>query len=147
MTLVSDNGSPFQSAEFQQFVTANGILHRRVLPYSFNGLAEYMIKTIKHALSKAKVTKDVTLDTMISCFLATYRNTRHTATCRTPADLLLNRVPQTRLLLVHPSTAEILEQTIEMHVGDNNRNALLLMIMLWYGIFATMRRINGVGES
>ena len=56
---------------FSNFATANGILHRRVLLYSFNGLAENMVKTIKHALSKAKVTKDVTLDTMI---LATYRN-------------------------------------------------------------------------
>ena len=74
VTLVSDNGSPFQSTEFQQFVAANGILHRIVPPYhpSSNGLAENMVKTVKHALSKAKVTKDATLDTS---FLATYRNT------------------------------------------------------------------------
>ena len=33
-TLVSDNGSPFQSTEFQQFVAANGILHCKVPPYT-----------------------------------------------------------------------------------------------------------------
>ena len=69
-TLVSDNGSPFQSMEFQQFVAANGIVHRRVPPYhpSSNGLAENMVKTVRHALSKAKVTKDVTLDTHITAY-------------------------------------------------------------------------------
>ena len=77
-----------------------------------------MFKTVKHALSKAKVTKDVTLDTMISRFLATYRNIRHTTTSRTPAELLLNQEPRTRLSLVYPCTAERLEQTIEMQVGD-----------------------------
>ena len=116
-TLVSDNGSPFQSTEFQQFVTANGILHRRVPPYhpSSNGLAENMVKTVKHALSKTKVTKDVTLDTLISRFLAKYRNTQHTTT---PAELLFNRVPRTRLSLVHPCTSQRLEQAAEMQVGD-----------------------------
>ena len=41
-TLISDNGSLFQSTEFQQFVTANGIIHRRVPPHhpSSNGLVE-----------------------------------------------------------------------------------------------------------
>ena len=119
-TLVSDNGSPFQSTEFQQFVTANGILHRRVPPYhpSSNGLAENMVKTVKHALNKAKVTKDITLDTLISCFLATYRNTQHTATSRTPAELLFKRVPRTRCSLVHPCTSQRLEQAAKMQVGD-----------------------------
>ena len=119
-TLVSDNGSPFQSTEFQLFVAANGILHRKVPPYhpSSNGLAENMVKTVKHALSKAKVTKDATLDTLIARFLATYRNTRHTTTSRTPAELLLNRVPRTRLSLVHPCTLQRLEQAAEMQVGD-----------------------------
>ena len=119
-TLVSDIGSPFQSAEFKQFVTANSILHRRVPPYhpASTGLAENMVKTVKHALSKAKVTKNVTLDTVIFRFLATYRNTRHTTTSRTPAEFLLNREPRTRLSLVYPCTAERLEQTIEIQVSD-----------------------------
>ena len=60
-TLVSDNGPPFQSAEFFHFVTTNGILHRRVPPYhpSYNRLTENVVKTVKHALNKAKITKDV----------------------------------------------------------------------------------------
>jgi len=100
-------------------VAANGIVHRRVPPYhpSSNGLAENMVKTVKHALSKTKVTKDATLDTHIARFLATYRNTQHTTTSRTPAELL-NRMPRTRLSLVHPCISQRLEQAAETQVGD-----------------------------
>jgi len=73
-TLISDNGSPFQSTEFQKFVIANGIVRRRVPPYhpSTNGLAENMVKSVKHSLSKAKVTKDATLDTHNYCTFSSY---------------------------------------------------------------------------
>ena len=56
--------------------------------------------------------------TLIARFLARYCNTRHTTTSRTPAELLLNRVPRTRLSLVHPCTSQRLERAAEMQVGD-----------------------------
>ena len=55
--LVSNNGSLFQSTEFQQFVAANGILHHRVPPYhpSSNGLAENMVnKNCQTCLEQSK---------------------------------------------------------------------------------------------
>ena len=122
-TLVSDNGSPFQSAEFHKFMAANGILHRRVPPYrpASNGLAENMVKTVEHALSKAKISMDVTIETHIARFLATYRNTRHTTTARTPAELLFNRTSRSRLSLVHPcaSHSQWVEQSVELKVGGH----------------------------
>ena len=74
MTLVSDNGSPFQSTEFHNFMTSNAIVHCHVPPYhpSSNGLAENMVKTVKQALSKCKVTKDATIETHIARFLSSY---------------------------------------------------------------------------
>ena len=69
-----------------------------------------MVKIVKHALSKGKVTKDATLDTLIACFLAMHHSTQHTTTSRTPAELLLNCVSQTHLSLVHPCTSQQLEQ-------------------------------------
>lgn len=120
-TLVSDNGTPFQSKEFHNFMGANGIIHRHVPPYhpSSNGLAENMVKTVKQALSKCKITKDATIETHIARFLASYRNTRHTTTLRTPAELLFNRAPRTLLSLVHPCTPQRVEQTVEKHIGDH----------------------------
>ena len=121
MTLVSDNGSPFQSKEFHDFISANGIMHRHVPPYhpSSNGLGENMVKTVKQALSKNKITKDATIETHIARFLASYRNTQHATTARTPAELLFNRAPRTRLSLVHPCTPQRVEQTVEGHIGDH----------------------------
>ena len=84
LTLVSDNGSPFQSAEFRSFMTMNGIVHRHVPPYhpSSNGLAENMVKTVKQALSKSKFTKDTTIETHIARFLASYHNTHNGTTLK-----------------------------------------------------------------
>ena len=97
------------------------ILHRRVPPYrpASNGLAENMLKTVKHALSKAKISKDVTIETHIARFLATYRNTRHTTTVRTPAEHLFNRTPRSRLSLVHPCASQRVEQSVELKVGGH----------------------------
>ena len=54
VTLVSDNGTPFSSSMFKEFMNHNGIVHRRVPPYhlSSNGLAENMVKSLKQALQK-----------------------------------------------------------------------------------------------
>ena len=45
----------------------NGIVHRHVPPYHplSNGLAENMVKTVKQALSKSKLTKDTTITLLI----------------------------------------------------------------------------------
>lgn len=78
-----------------------------------------MVKTVKEALSKCKITKDATIETHIARFLASYRNTYHRTTLRTPAELLFNRAPRTRLSLVHPCTPQRVEQTIEKNIGDH----------------------------
>ena len=48
ITIVSDNGPPFASVEFKQFMDVNGVNHRRVPPYhpSSNGAAENLVKDI-----------------------------------------------------------------------------------------------------
>ena len=53
----------------------------------------------------------------------TYRNTRHATTSRTPAELLFNRTPRTRLSLVHPCTPQRVEQAVELKVGDHKPRA------------------------
>ena len=108
-TLVSDNGPPFTSAEFEKFMKANGITHRRIPPYhpSSNRLADNMVRTVKQALSKCKISANATLETHIARFLASYRNTRHTTTSKTPAELLLCRTPHYSSLCITTSGFEL----------------------------------------
>ena len=119
MTLASDNSTPFQSTEFSNFMKANGVVHRCVLPFhpSSNGLAENMVKIVNQSLSKNMFTKDTTVETHIARFLASYHNTCHSTTARTPAELLFNRAPRTHLSLVHPCTPQCLEHTLEKASG------------------------------
>ena len=118
ITIVSDNGPPFASVEFKQFMDANGVNHRRVPPYhpSSNGAAENLVKSVKKFLEKAD--KSSSIQTKISRFLASYRNTPHTVTGRTPAEILLGRSPRTRLSLVHPCLSDHLTQKAEASVGS-----------------------------
>ena len=50
--VVSDNGPPFSSAEYGEFLQQNGVQRVLVSPYHpySNGLAERFVQTFKHAL-------------------------------------------------------------------------------------------------
>ena len=50
--VVTDNGTPFTSAEFSDFTRKYGICHVRVSPYhpSSNGLAERAMKPFKEGM-------------------------------------------------------------------------------------------------
>ena len=66
-------------------MTANGILHHQVSPYHLasNGLVENMVKTVKNALRKVKITKDATIETHIARSSLKYCNTCHATTLQT----------------------------------------------------------------
>ena len=65
-----------------------------------------------------KADKSASIQTKISRFqLASYRNTPHTVTGRTPTEILLGRSPRTCLSLVHPCLSDHLTQKAEANVG------------------------------
>ena len=113
--MVSDNGSPFQSEEFKSFVEANGIVHHRVPPYhpASNGAAENLVK---QSLEKSK--SSYSLKSKIAGFLSSYRNTPHTVTGRTLAEVLLGRAPRTRPSLVHSCLSQALSAKAQLKVGS-----------------------------
>ena len=108
---VSDNGPQFISAQLTEFFKKNGVNHIRVPPYhpSSNGAAERCVQTLKQNL-KAYKQSGLSTQHQIANFLFTYRNTPHSLTGRTPAELLLKRQPRTRMSLIKPSLAETVEK-------------------------------------
>ena len=75
---VTDNGSPFTSVDFEQFLQRNGIKQIRTSPYhpSSNGMAERMVQMFKSAMRKMGVTREY-LPARLQRFLFTYRITMH----------------------------------------------------------------------
>ncbi|KAK3744267.1 hypothetical protein QZH41_019938, partial [Actinostola sp. cb2023] len=124
--LVSDNGPQFTSEEFGNFMKRNGITHTRTPPYhpASNGPAERYVQTLKHALKTSQVDKgQTTQQQRLSSFLFSYRNTPHTVTDQTPAELFLKRKPRTRLSLLQPNLAQHVEekQQVEKEQHDQGR--------------------------
>ena len=107
-TIVTDNGSCFISADFQHFLTMNGIKHITSAPYhpSTNGLAERAVQIVKKGLKKVT---EGSIRSQIANVLLAYRTTPHSTTGSTPASLLFGRNPRTRLDLLKPNTAEQIE--------------------------------------
>ena len=105
--IVSDNGPPFQSAEYEEFLRQNGIQRILVSPYhpSSNGLAERFVQTFKHSLESSASDPACSLQQRIQNFLLSYRSTQHATTGSSPAKLFLQRELRTRLSLVKPDLA------------------------------------------
>ncbi|CAB3256144.1 unnamed protein product [Arctia plantaginis] len=105
--IVSDNGPPFTSAAFSQYLENNGIKHTLVPPYhpSSNGAAENAVRTIKRVLKKAELERE-DINKALNRFLFMYRNTEQGTTGCEPAVALLGRRLRGRLDLLRPDAAE-----------------------------------------
>ncbi|XP_026330506.1 uncharacterized protein K02A2.6-like [Hyposmocoma kahamanoa] len=88
--VVTDNGPPFTSLEFQIFLKEDGIEHVFTAPYhlSSNGAAENAVKTLKKVIKKA-TSEGESVNRSLDTFLLYYRNTEHSSTGESPAMLLL----------------------------------------------------------
>ena len=117
-TLVSDNGPPFTSSEFESFIRQNGIKHITTAPYhpASNGLAENAVKLIKGVIKKANADGKVDMDKMLDRYLFNYRVSAHSTTEETPAKLMFNRQLRTRFDLLRPQTDTILKNKIDSKI-------------------------------
>ena len=102
--IVSNNGPQFASKEFQAFIKSNGTRHITSEPYhpATNGLAERLVQTFKQTL-RSMFHSSKPVKEKLTKFLIAYRNTPHSTTGESPAQLLLARPLRTRLDLVKPN--------------------------------------------
>lgn len=93
-TIVTDNGPPFQSTEFADFLHKCGTKHRRITPIwpQANGEAERFMKPLKKIAQTANIENKNWISELHN-FLFSYRNTPHSSTKVAPAAMMFNRNP------------------------------------------------------
>ncbi len=120
--LVSDNGTPFTSKEFEEFCKTNGIRHVRVASYhpASNGLAERAVRIFKEGLKKQT---NGTLQDRLSKILFRYRMTPHTTTSMAPSELLMGKKMKSRLDLLKPSLDQRVQHRQERQKEGHDKRA------------------------
>lgn len=116
--LVTDNGPPFSSQDFNSFCEKNTIKHVTSAPYrpQGNGAAENAVKTIKKCLKRASHEGEDP-DTALSKFLLQYRNCEHATTGVAPAVALLGRRLRSRLDALRPDTGAVVRDVQERRIA------------------------------
>lgn len=101
--VVSDNGPPFTSKLFKDFLNSNGVFQMFSAPYhpASNGAAENAVKIIKTVIKKARRER-IDPELAIQRYLLVYHNTPHCTTGESPARLLQGRRLRTRLDVIKP---------------------------------------------
>jgi RNase H-like domain found in reverse transcriptase/Reverse transcriptase (RNA-dependent DNA polymerase)/Integrase zinc binding domain/Integrase core domain len=106
--LVTDNGPPFSSKEFADFMSSKGVKIKHSPEYhpESNGLAERAVQTVKQSLKKflnARAGKS-DLHEEIATFVTTYRRTPTSVTGKSPAELMFSFIPNNVLGLMNDKT-------------------------------------------
>ena len=104
--LKSDNGPPFNGAEFESYAKHCGFTHRKITPYwpQANGEAERFMRTLQKCIRAAIIEKKNWKQAM-NQFLLNYRATPHSTTNISPSESLNNRKIKT-MLPEMPSTSK-----------------------------------------
>ena len=132
--LKTDNGPPFQSAEFANFADHFGFRHRKITPLwpRANGGAERFMRTLNKTI-KAATVESLNWKQELFKFLRNYRATQHSTTSVPPAEALFGRNIKTKLPEVRPkvtgsSHKDIIERddmrkTVMKDVADQRNHA------------------------
>ena len=110
----TDNGPPFQSADFAKFAKYLGFEHRKVTPLwpRANGEVERFMRTIGKAIRTAVVEKRNWRQELFT-FLRNYRATPHTTTGLSPSELLNGRKLKTAFPVLEQSTSLSFQKAVD----------------------------------
>ena len=147
-TIFSDNVRQFTSAEFAKFCKNNGITHKTSAPYhpSTNGLAENAMRSFKKGITRALKdgrNKTVSLSTLISRYLASYRNVPHSSTGETPAKLMFGRILRTGLDFLNRTVREKARESQIKYFHGEREVMLAKEIWYTYGIIKFRQDLHG----
>ncbi|XP_046975644.1 uncharacterized protein K02A2.6-like [Vanessa cardui] len=104
--IVSDNGTAFCSREFELFCSSNSITHLTSPMYHppSNGQAESFVKIVKRGLKSCLLSTQTMKDSKLKLlkYLMDYRNSVHTTTGLSPAEMVFGHKIRSRLDLLNP---------------------------------------------
>jgi hypothetical protein len=118
-TCKSDNGPPFTSEKFKQFMQYIGCTHRRITPLwpQANGMAERFMKNLGKIASTCSVEKKNWKQEMYK-FLRNYCATPHSSTNVPPSVAMFGRFTRVKLPSMHDTETSNLDSVIRPK--DNN---------------------------
>ncbi|XP_034244764.1 uncharacterized protein K02A2.6-like [Thrips palmi] len=127
MSIISDNGPPFDSVEYVDFCTSRDIVVCHSPPYhpESNGFAERAVQIAKKSLEKLLLDShnntpdDNTCDLIVNKFLTSYRNTPTTTTLKAPNEVLLSFKPVTSLSRLLPNFRSESAKKSEFRDGES----------------------------
>ena len=96
----TDNGPPFQSHKFDQYLSSVGVKHRKISPLwpRANGICERFMRNINRVFRNCEISgKNWKIELQI--FLRNYRATPHSSTNVAPEQLLLKSASSTSSIL------------------------------------------------
>jgi len=102
-TVKTDNGPPFQSLAWNEYLRSCGVQHRKITPIwpQANAQAESFNKPLMKAVRSASL-QGFKWQVELFKFLRMYRCTPHTTTQFTPYRLMFGREPRTKLPQIPP---------------------------------------------
>ena len=126
VTVRSDNGPPFSSAQFEGFLEYLGIAHQKGTPYwpQSNGEVERCNKTLLKIIRIANL-EGRDWKKAVQDFLFHYRATPHTVTGLSPAELLMGRRLHDKLPRVTIPTDRISEAHWQQLLRERDARAKL----------------------
>ena len=132
----TDNGPPFNGQDFAEFLKDYGVKHQKSTPIwpQSNGMVERLVRSVKKSIRSA-LAAGATWKQQLPEFLMAYRNTPHSSTGVSPAQLLLGRPLRDKLTVVEEvktSTKPVVKGALSRDerrkaynkaYADNNRHA------------------------
>ena len=114
--IYTDNGPPWESIEFSNYLRDRNITHHPSIPLwpRSNGQAESFMKvinkTIRHSITSNSNIKETLMSTLLQ-----YRNCPHPATNQTPSQLFLNRSTNNGIPSAKPEIPKTNDKTQAHH--------------------------------